>query len=196
MIAKTLREKIVNTTMYSIADLRSKHVADQSNYIGFVFPVYFQSVPEIVRRFIIRITVKRLSYYQAMLLYITNKLGDRMVHLAYCDNKEKVLEKILSRSKTMIARGAAGRKIPHSRVYKNEVLYFIEKGSAQISVKARIVDVQNYVKLTEDQIDHVFRINQDKLDLSSAQRKRWHKKCLCFVEFSDVEQINHLAFDR
>ena len=40
-----------------------------------------------------------------------------MVHLVYCDNKEKVLEKILDGSKTMVVRGAAGRKIPHSREF-------------------------------------------------------------------------------
>ena len=43
-----------------------------------------------------------------------------MVHLVYCDNDgkkgEKVLDKIISGSKTMVVRGAAGRKIPHSRV--------------------------------------------------------------------------------
>ena len=44
-----------------------------------------------------------------------------MVHLVYCDDKEKVLEKILDGSKTMIIR-AVGRKIPHSRVFGGEVL--------------------------------------------------------------------------
>ena len=46
-----------------------------------------------------------------------------MIHLVYLDNKEKVLEKIMSGKKTMIIRGAAGRKIPHSRVFNDEVLY-------------------------------------------------------------------------
>ena len=48
-----------------------------------------------------------------------------MIHLVYCDDKEKVLEKILSGEKTMIVRGAAGRKIPHSRVFEGETLYFM-----------------------------------------------------------------------
>lgn len=50
-----------------------------------------------------------------------------MIHLVYCDDKEKVLEKILSGEKTMVVRGAAGRKIPHSRVFADEVLYFMKK---------------------------------------------------------------------
>ena len=109
-----------------------------------------------------------------------------MVHVAYCDDKEKELEKILSGSKTMIVRGASGRKIPHSRVFKDELLYFMEKGSQQITAKARIIDVQNYVKLTENEIADVLTRNQDKLQLSVKQMQRWHKKCLCLIEFADL----------
>ena len=47
-----------------------------------------------------------------------------MIHLVYLDNKGKVLEKIMSGKKTMIIRGAAGRKIPHSRVFNDEVFIF------------------------------------------------------------------------
>ena len=61
-----------------------------------------------------------------------------MVHLVYCDDKEKVLEKIINGSKTMVIRGATGRKIPHSRVFEGETLYFMKKGTAQISVKATV----------------------------------------------------------
>jgi len=43
-----------------------------------------------------------------------------MVHLVYCDDKEKVLEKIVEGSKTMIIRAGAGRKIPHSQFLKGK----------------------------------------------------------------------------
>jgi hypothetical protein len=63
-----------------------------------------------------------------------------MVHLVYCDDEgkrgEKVLDKILKGTKTMVVRGAAGRKIPHSRVFEGETLYFMEKGTSQISACA------------------------------------------------------------
>lgn len=52
-----------------------------------------------------------------------------IVHLVYCDDKEKVLEKILDGTKTMIIRAATGRKIPHSRVFAGETLYFMKKGT-------------------------------------------------------------------
>ena len=37
-----------------------------------------------------------------------------MVHLVYCDDKAKALDKIMYGSKIMIVRGAAGRKIPQA----------------------------------------------------------------------------------
>ena len=118
-----------------------------------------------------------------------------MVHLIYCDNKEKVLEKILDGSKTMIVRGAAGRKIPHSRVFDDETLYFMKKGSKKISAKARVKNVQNFVKLTDEEIKEILEKNQDKLMLSEKQKERWHKKCLCLIEFDNLEEITPLDFD-
>lgn len=118
-----------------------------------------------------------------------------MIHLVYCDDKEKVMDKIKTGSKTMIVRGAAGRKIPHSRVFEGEKLYFMKKGTKIIDVCADVKTVQNYVKLTDVEIDKVLESNQDKLDLSKKQLSRWHKKCLCLVEFENVEEIEPLEFE-
>jgi len=122
-----------------------------------------------------------------------------MVHLVYCDNAgkkgEKVLDKILEGTKTMVIRGAAGRKIPHSRVFEGEKLYFMEKGSSKITVSATVSKVENHIKLSEDEIKNILEENQPKLNLSEKQKVRWHKKCLCLVEFSDVEKIEPLEFD-
>lgn len=123
-----------------------------------------------------------------------------MVHLVYCDHAgkkgERVLDHILSGTKTMVVRGAAGRKIPHSRVFAGETLYFMEKGTALIAAKAIIKSVQNHVKLAEEEIGKVLNDNQDKLQLTEKQKTRWHKKCLCLVEFEQVEEITPaLAFD-
>lgn len=119
-----------------------------------------------------------------------------MVHLVYCDDKAKVLENILEGTKRMVVRGAAGRKIPHSRVFEGETLYFIKKGTAKISAKAEVVHVDNYLKLSDGEIEKVLEENQDKLDLTEKQKERWHKKCLCLVEFKNVEPIGPLEFDR
>lgn len=123
-----------------------------------------------------------------------------MVHLVYCDNTGKsgvrLLDKIKNGQKTIVVRGAAGRKIPHSRVFEGEVLYFMEKGSMQISAKATVKSVQNLVKLNDEQITKTLNDNQAKLALTQKQQERWRKKCLCLVEFIDVQAINPpLAFD-
>lgn len=118
-----------------------------------------------------------------------------MVHLVYCDDKEMVLEKILDGVKTMVIRGASGRKIPHSRVFEGETLYFMKKGTGLISAMAKVTGVQNYAKLTDEEIKKTISENQSKLKLSEKQKERWHKKCLCLVEFKDVKKIHSLKFD-
>mgnify|MGYP000759190826 CR=1 FL=1 len=122
-----------------------------------------------------------------------------MVHLVYCDNTgkkgEKVLDKILDGKKTMVVRGAAGRKIPHSRVFVGERLYFMEKGTSLITATAIVKNVQNYVKLGDSEISKILEDNQEKLSLSDKQKVRWHKKCLCLVEFENVEKISPLNFE-
>ena len=116
-----------------------------------------------------------------------------MIHLVYCDNTGKADERelsfIISGKKTMVIRSAAGRKIPHSRVFEGERLYFMEKGSTVVSATSLVTDVQNYVKLSEEEINQVFEKSSEKLALTKKQRERWHKKCICLVEFHDVEQI-------
>lgn len=118
-----------------------------------------------------------------------------MVHLVYCDDKSKELVKILDGSKTMIIRGATGRKIPHSRVFKGETLYFMEKGTKKITAKAVVTEVQNFVKLSEEEITKTIERNNAKLLLTDKQKERWHKKCLCLIEFNNVEAISPLDFD-
>lgn len=122
-----------------------------------------------------------------------------MVHLVYTDNAGKIgereLDKILSGSKTMVVRGAAGRKIPHSRVFAGETLYFMEKGTAKISARATVKSVHNNVKLTDAESLQILEEHQPKLNLSDKQKSRWHKKCLCLIEFEDVAPIDPLDFE-
>ena len=72
----------------------------------------------------------------------------------------------------------------------------MEKGTAQISAFATVKSVINYVKLSDNEIIQIFNENQSKLALTEKQRERWHKKCLCLVEFENVQKIEPpLAFD-
>ena len=95
----------------------------------------------------------------------------------------------------MIIRAAAGRKITHSRVFDGGKLYFMKKSTGKISATATVKSVQNYVKLSEGEIVKALNDNQGKLNLSKKQQERWHKKCMCLVEFENVSEINPLDFE-
>lgn len=122
-----------------------------------------------------------------------------MIHLAYCDNAgkkgERALDQILAGSITMLVRGAAGRKIPHSRVNEGEKIYFMEKGTARITAYGIVKSVQNYVNLNDQEIEAQLELNQPKLKLTQKQKQSWHRKCLCFIEFENVQQIAALYFE-
>ena len=67
----------------------------------------------------------------------------------------------------------------------------------EVSAAAAVVNVMNYVKLSDDEIKDVMNDNAQKLNLTDKQRERWHKKCLCLVEFTDVKPIvPPLPFDK
>ncbi|WP_346848815.1 MULTISPECIES: hypothetical protein [unclassified Clostridium] len=51
----------------------------------------------------------------------------------------------------------------------------MKKGTGQISTTASAVNVQNYVKLSEEKIHKIMTENQYKLNLSEKQKIRWHK---------------------
>ena len=54
-------------------------------------------------------------------------------HLVYLDNEGKELEKLINGEKTMIIRGAAGKKSPlGGRAKENDILYFVEKGGKMV----------------------------------------------------------------
>lgn len=124
-----------------------------------------------------------------------------MIHVVYTDNTgkkgERELDKFLSGKKTLVMRSAAGRKIPHSRVFPGEILYFMEKSSLKISAIAEVADVKNYTKLSEEEINRVFKENENSLALTEKQRARWHKKCICLVSFKNMEKIDpELSFEK
>lgn len=51
------------------------------------------------------------------------------------------------------------------------------------------------MKLSDEEITKTLADNQAKLSLSNKQNVRWHKKCLCLVEFENVKKISPLPFE-
>ena len=121
-----------------------------------------------------------------------------MDHLAYCDSKAKELEGLIAGKKSMLIRGAAGRKIPYGRVIPGETIYLIENdGKGLIKAKGIIKTVFNSEKLTQTESEKLILDNMDKLQLTDLQIKRWvGKKYLCLVEIGEVVETSPFTYER
>ncbi len=112
-----------------------------------------------------------------------------MEHVFFCDKKEKVLEKFVNLERTMILRAADSRKIPHSRVFKGEKIYFTEKDSREVSYVATIKNVYNYTKLPLTQVKRELIKYYKELNLTSKEKEKALKKCLCLIEVENMKKI-------
>jgi len=121
-----------------------------------------------------------------------------MDHIVYVDAKAHELERLLSREKTMIVRGAAGRKLPYGRVQPGDRLFFIEnKGDGLVRASAIVKDVFNSERLTEAGSADLLKTNQKQLNLTAEQVKRWSgKRYLVLVAVKAVQPIGPFAIDR
>ncbi|MDD2296333.1 MAG: hypothetical protein WCS59_00670 [Sphaerochaetaceae bacterium] len=121
-----------------------------------------------------------------------------MEHVVYLDAKEKELDKLKSGEKSMIIRGAAGRKLPHGRVYPAEVLWFIENmGDGMVRGRAVVKTVYNSEKLTEQESLRIISDYQPKLCLSPNQVARWGgKRFLVLIEIEKFQEVTPFAIDR
>lgn len=121
-----------------------------------------------------------------------------MDHVVYLDAKAKELAKILSREKTMIIRGAAGRKLPYGRVNENDTLYLIENdGNGLVKGSTVVKSVFNSEKMTQEESIKLAEENQGLLQLTSAQFKRWAgKRYLVLIEIQNAEELEPFQIDK
>lgn len=121
-----------------------------------------------------------------------------MEHLVYCDLKANVLNKILSKDKTMIVRGAAGRKLPYGRVNIGDTLYFCNNDATGIiRAKAKVKRVINSDKLSLEEGEALLTKHKQELNLSKDQLNRWSgKKYYCIVEIEEASEIDSMQYDR
>lgn len=121
-----------------------------------------------------------------------------MDHVVYLDAKASELENLLNGQKTMIIRGAMGRKLPYGRVNKDGILYFIEnKGDGLVKGKAVVDHVFNSEKLTKEESAKLVENNQDKLLLNKALEKRFAgKRYIVLIAVKAVEELEPFKIDR
>ena len=96
-----------------------------------------------------------------------------MDHIVYLDAKSGELSKLIMGDKSMIIRGAMGRKLPYDRVFEGDMLYFIENdGSGLIKANAKVSQVINSEKLSKEESTSMVESYQDQLQLTQQQFKR------------------------
>ena len=121
-----------------------------------------------------------------------------MDHIVYLDYKAKELDNLISGEKTMIIRGATGRKLPYGRVFKGDMLYFIEnKGDGLVKAKARVKDVFNSEQLTKKVSEELVNQNQNKLFLDSGLIKRFSgKRYIVLITIESFQKLDPFKIDR
>ena len=121
-----------------------------------------------------------------------------MDHIVYVDAKASELEKLLDGTKTTIIRGAAGRKMPYGRVNPGDVLYLINNNAeGLIRAKAKVKNVFNSEKMTKEDSIQLLSDNQEKLQLTPNQKKRWAgKRYLVLIEVSEASEIEPFSIDK
>ena len=121
-----------------------------------------------------------------------------MKHIVYLNHKAKELENPKSGNKTMIIRGAMGRRIPYGKVSVGDTLYFIENnGDGLIKAAAEVLDVFNSEKLTKEESAKLVEKHQDKLMLNSVLIKRLSgKRYIELFTISNFKELEPFTFNR
>lgn len=121
-----------------------------------------------------------------------------MDHVVYLDAKARELENLVKGNKSMILRGANGRKLPHGRVNEGDILYFINNnGEGEVKARGIVSYVYNSDELSvEESFETIIR-NQDKLQLPDKQFDRWAgKRYLVLIGLNDIMEIKPFRIDR
>ncbi len=108
------------------------------------------------------------------------------------------MERLLAGEKSMLIRGAAGRKLPHGRVFENDTLYFINNDAEGLIKASGVVSaVINSEKMTPEESVALVDQHADKLRLSSQQYQRWAgKRYLVFIEVTSVTEVEPFPIDK
>ena len=121
-----------------------------------------------------------------------------MDHVVYLDSEAKELENLLAGTKTMIIRGATGRKLPHGRVNAGDTLYLINNNAeGTIRAKTVVASALHSEKLSEDESRSLIQQYMHKLCLTEKQLARWAgKRYLVLIEVTGIESIAPFAIDK
>lgn len=121
-----------------------------------------------------------------------------MDHIVYLDSRSEEMENLLQGNKSMIIRGAHGRKIPHGSVSPGDTLYLVNNNcEGEIKAKATVSSVFcSGMLTTEESFETIIR-NQDKLQLPDKQfEKIAGKRFLVLISLENIVPVDPFKFSR
>jgi hypothetical protein len=121
-----------------------------------------------------------------------------MDHVVYLDTAAKEMVNILAGKKTMILRGATGRKMPYGRVEAGDMLYFLNNDAkGLVKARASVMRVLNSEALTEEGSLQLINQHQAGLQLTEKQLKRWGgKRYLVLIWIGKAEEVKPFKVDK
>ena len=122
-----------------------------------------------------------------------------MNHLVYLDPHAGELEKILSGIKSMVLK-EFDPALPTQPVRPGDSLYFLRnKDDCAVRVKATVIRVLPFIHSLDEDLSHVLKEMQPKLQLTEDQYNYWSgKNQVLLVEFDSAQKIGviHVATDK
>lgn len=121
-----------------------------------------------------------------------------MDHVVYLDAKARELENLTNGSKSMIMRGAMGRKMPFGRVKAGHRLFLIEnKGDGLVKASAIAGRVSEFGPLTHQASNDLVDEQMPFLLLDKGLKARFAgKRYLVFIEIAAFEVIQPFRINR
>jgi hypothetical protein len=121
-----------------------------------------------------------------------------MDHLVYLDARANELENLMQCKKTMLIRGATGRKLPYGRVDVGDVLYFINNNAeGYVKAKSVVSSVFNSDKMSREDSICLVKEHQAELLLTEKQFQRWAgKRYIVLIGVEKVENIIPFTIDK
>jgi hypothetical protein len=123
-----------------------------------------------------------------------------MNHLVFLDTRAMELEKILSGVKTMVTKEFDPDQSTGYPVSPGDSLYFLRnKGECDLRVKATVVRVLPLINIRNEDLSHILKEMQPRLQLTKEQFNYWSaKKQVLLVEFDSAHKIDviHVASNK
>ncbi len=114
-----------------------------------------------------------------------------MNHLVFLDPHASELEKILSGIKSMVMKEYDPGQPTSYAIHPGDTLYFLRnKDECVVRVKATVVRVFPAVDELDEELSHILKEMQPKLQLTEDQYNDWStKKQVLLVEFTSAQKI-------